>query len=102
MADTFLSKLMKPSMDWLFVFIPITLWLEHAGASAPMIFFSAALAIIPIAHLIVGSTEKIAVHTGDTIGGLLNATFGNAPELIISMVALKAGLHDLVLGSLAG
>ena len=102
MASDFLKHLMKPSLDWLFVFIPITLWLEHGGASAPMVFFSAALAIIPIAHLIVSSTEKIAVHTGDAVGGLLNATFGNAPELIISLVALKAGMHELVLGSLAG
>lgn len=97
-----LGSLLKPSINWLFAFIPVTLWLEHAEASAPTVFFSAALAIIPIAHLIVGSTEKIAVHTGDAVGGLLNATFGNAPELIISMVALKAGMHDLVLGSLAG
>ena len=50
----------------------------------------------------VGSTEKIAEHTGDAVGGLLNATFGNMPELIISLVALRAGMHDLVLGSLAG
>lgn len=97
-----LSALLKPSLNWLFAFIPITLWLEHAHASAPLIFFSAALSIIPIAHLIVGSTEKVALHTGETIGGLLNATFGNAPEMIISIVALKAGMHELVLGSLAG
>lgn len=97
-----LKSLLKPSMNWLFLFIPITLWLEHAEASAPMVFFSAALAIIPIAQLIVHSTEKIAVHTGDAVGGLLNATFGNAPEIIISIAALRAGLHDLVLGSLAG
>lgn len=97
-----IGSLLKPSINWLFAFIPITLWLEHSEASAPMVFFSAALSIIPIAHLIVHSTEKIAVHTGDAVGGLLNATFGNAPELIISMVALKAGMHELVLGSLAG
>jgi len=97
-----LRTLLKPSMNWLFVFIPVAFWLEHSEASAPLIFFAAALSIIPIAHLIVHSTEKIAVHTGDAIGGLLNATFGNAPEIIISIVALRAGLYDLVLGSLAG
>ncbi|HRH71183.1 MAG TPA: calcium/proton exchanger [Flavobacteriales bacterium] len=102
MANDLLKHILKPSMDWLFVFIPITLWMEHSEASAPMVFFAAALSIIPIAHLIVHSTEKIAVHTGDAVGGLLNATFGNAPEIIISMVALRAGLYDLVLGSLAG
>ena len=97
-----LKSLLKPSTNWLYLFIPITLWSEHRGAPAPLIFFAAALAIIPIAQLIVHSTEKVAVHTGDAVGGLLNATFGNAPELIISFVALKAGLVDLVLGSLAG
>ena len=97
-----LKALLRPSSNWLYLFIPITLWLEHREVSAPLIFFAAAMAIIPIAQLIVHSTEKVAVHTGDAVGGLLNATFGNAPELIISFVALKAGLYDLVLGSLAG
>src|SRR5262252_5406038 len=73
---------MKPSIYWLFVFVPITVILEHAGkVPPPVIFFSAALAIVPIAVLIVRSTEQIAARTGDAVGGLLNATFGNAPEL---------------------
>lgn len=70
--------------------------------SAPLIFFSAALSIIPIARLIGSSTEHLARYTGDAVGGLLNATFGNLPELIIAVVALKAGLHTMVLASLAG
>jgi Ca2+:H+ antiporter len=61
-----------------------------------MIFFSAALAIVPIAALIVQSTEQLSLRTGDAVGGLLNATFGNAPELIIATVALRAGLLDMV------
>jgi Ca2+:H+ antiporter len=94
---------MKPSINWLLVFIPITLALEHGGEfSDALIFFSAALAIIPIAALIVRSTEHLATHTGDTIGGLLNATFGNAPELIIALVALRAGYLDMVRASLIG
>ncbi|HKE94405.1 MAG TPA: calcium/proton exchanger [Povalibacter sp.] len=94
---------MKPSVNWLLVFIPITLILEHLGSvSPPMIFFSAALAIVPIAALIVRSTEQIAVHTGDAIGGLLNATFGNAPELIIATVALRAGYLEMVRASIIG
>ena len=52
--------------------------------------------------MIVKATEQIASRVGDTIGGLLNATFGNAPELIITLVALKAGLFDMVRASLAG
>jgi len=94
---------MKPSIYWLFVFIPITLILEHAGkVSPPVIFFSAALAIVPIAALIVLSTEQLATRTGDAVGGLLNATFGNAKELIIALVALKAGYFDMVRASIIG
>jgi Ca2+:H+ antiporter len=92
----------KPSINWLFIFMPIALALEHAGVPAPYVFFSAALAIVPIASLIVRATEQIAHRTGDAIGGLLNATFGNAPELIIAFVALKAGLLDMVRASLIG
>ncbi|HEV2671403.1 MAG TPA: calcium/proton exchanger [Gemmatimonadales bacterium] len=93
---------MKPSVNWLLAFIPVALLLERSHAAPPFIFFSAALAIIPIASLIVHSTEQIATRTGDAVGGLLNATFGNAPELIIATVALKAGLVDLVRASIIG
>jgi Ca2+:H+ antiporter len=94
---------MKPSIYWLFVFIPITVILERVGElPPPVIFFSAALAIVPIATLIVRSTEQIASRTGDAVGGLLNATFGNAPELIIALVALKAGYLDMVRASIIG
>jgi len=94
---------MRPSVYWLFVFIPITAILDHAGnMPPPVIFFSAALAIVPVALLIVRSTEQIATRTGDAVGGLLNATFGNAPELIIALVALKAGYADMVRASIIG
>lgn len=89
--------------NWLLAFIPITLVLERSeGVPDPLVFFSAALAIVPIARLIVLGTEQVARHTGDAVGGLLNATFGNAPELIISVVALKAGLFDMVRASIIG
>jgi Ca2+:H+ antiporter len=97
-----MSNLLKPSVYWLFIFAPIAVFLEYTEASAPLIFFSAALSIIPIARLIGNSTEHLSTYTGDAVGGLLNATFGNLPELIIAMVALQAGLHDMVLASLAG
>jgi Ca2+:H+ antiporter len=88
---------------WFFIFVPLAVVLEHIAPLAhTWIFFTACLAIIPIAHLIVESTEHISVYTGDAIGGLLNATFGNAPELIIAMVALRAGLFDMVRASLIG
>src|SRR5262249_49400560 len=92
----------KPSINWLFVFIPITVILEHAKVAAPVIFFSAAIAIVPIAALIVQATEHVSERTGDAIGGLLNATFGNAPELIIALVALRAGYLDMVRASIVG
>ena len=98
-----IGSFIRSPMNWLLLFIPITVGLEHlAHVRAPVLFFMAALAIIPIAAQIVGATEQIASRTGDAIGGLLNATFGNAPELIIAMVALKAGLLEMVRASLVG
>jgi Ca2+:H+ antiporter len=90
-------------MNWLLLFIPITVVLEHlAHVSAPVLFFMAALAIVPIAAQIVSATEQLSTRTGDAIGGLLNATFGNTPELIIAFVALKAGYLEMVRASLVG
>jgi len=98
-----LSKFLRSPMNWLLLFIPLTIGLEHlAHVSAPVLFFMAAVSIIPIAALIVRATEQIAHRTGDAIGGLLNATFGNAPELIIALVALRAGYLDMVRASLVG
>src|SRR5687768_15434995 len=97
------SKFLRRPVNWLLLFIPITIGLEHlAHVSAPVLFFLAAVAIIPIAVQIVGATEQIASRTGDAVGGLLNATFGNAPELIIAFVALKAGYLEMVRASLVG
>jgi Ca2+:H+ antiporter len=73
-------------VNWLVVCIPLAVLLEHLGhVPPPILFFAAALAIVPVAGLIVRSTEQIATRTGDAVGGLLNATFGNAPELIIAL-----------------
>ena len=92
----------RPSINWLFAFIPVSVLLELGHAPPPVLFFSAALAIVPIARLIVLSTEQLATRTGDAVGGLLNATFGNAPELIIALVALRAGFFDMVRASIIG
>ena len=98
-----LGTFLRSPMNWLLLFIPITVALEHlAHVSAPVLFFMAAVAIVPIAAQIVGATEQLSHRTGDAIGGLLNATFGNAPELIIAFVALKAGLLEMVRASLVG
>jgi len=97
-----MSLSLNPSVNWLLVFIPVSVALEYAHVPPPVLFFSAALAIVPIASLIVHSTEQLATRTGDAIGGLLNATFGNAPELIIALVALRAGFFDMVRASIIG
>jgi len=102
-ARTPLRIFLRKPMNWLLLFIPLTVAMEHlARVPAPVIFFLAALAIVPIAAQIVSATEQLATRTGDAVGGLLNATFGNAPELIIAFVALKAGLLDMVRASLVG
>lgn len=97
------SSLLRPSLLWLLVLAPIAALFDHAGTvPAGVIFFCAALAIVPFAKLIVQGTEHVAAHTGATIGGLLNATFGNLPELIITMAALRAGLLEMVRASIVG
>ena len=97
------GEFLRSPINWLFIFIPLTVGLEHlAHVSAPVLFFLAAVSIVPVAALIVRATEQIATRTGDAVGGLLNATFGNAPELIIALVALKAGYLDMVRASLVG
>ena len=93
---------LRPSVNWLLAAIPVAVVLDRTGAAAPLVFLFAALAIVPLAALIVRSTEQVAEHTGPALGGLLNATFGNLPELIICIVALRAGLLEMVRASLIG
>ena len=86
----------------LLIFIPVTLAGKFMGFSDPMLFLCSSLAIIPLAGVRGKSTDDIACFCGQKIGGLLNATFGNATELIIAFVAMKAGMFDVVKASLAG
>ena len=86
----------------LLVFIPVTIAGKMMGMSDPMLFVCSSLAIIPLAGVMGKSTDDIACFCGQKIGGLLNATFGNATELIIAFVAMKAGMFDVVKSSLAG
>src|SRR5213078_2958391 len=83
-------------------FIPIAIVLDVAGASATAVFFTSALGVIPTAALMGKATEELAARSGPGIGGLLTVTFGNAPELIIALFALDAGLHEVVKASLIG
>src|SRR5512145_1497833 len=90
-------------MNWLLLFIPIAVALEHLlPDQSRWIFLSSALAIVPLAGWMGRATEQLAERMGEGIGGLLNATFGNAAEMIIAIVALRAGLHDVVKASIAG
>src|SRR5687768_18361715 len=77
-------------------FIPIALALELGHASATVIFVASALGVIPTAALMGRATEELAARSGPGIGGLLEVTFGNAPEIIIALFALNAGLHAVV------
>ena len=76
--------------------------LDLAGASAGIVFATSALGIVPTAALMGRATEELAARSGPGIGGLLNVTFGNAPELIIALFALGQGLHEVVKASIIG
>jgi Ca2+:H+ antiporter len=83
-------------------FIPVAIVLELAHASATIIFIASALGVIPTAALMGRATEELAARSGPGIGGFLNVTFGNAPELIIAFFALNEGLQEVVKASLIG
>jgi Ca2+:H+ antiporter len=86
----------------LLVLGPVVVVLDRIGVSETLLFVLAAAALIPLAWLIGDATEHAAHHTGPGIGGFLNATFGNAPELIIALFAVNEGLEEVVRGSLTG
>jgi Ca2+:H+ antiporter len=82
--------------------IPVAVALDLAGAPATLVFATSALGIVPTAALMGRATEELAARSGPGIGGLLNVTFGNAPELIIALFALGQGLHEVVKASIIG
>ena len=90
-------------MNWLLLFVPVAIGLEVLAPDRHLlVFVTSALALLPLAAWLGWATEQLAERMGEGIGGLLNATFGNAAELIIALVALRAGLHDVVEASIAG
>src|SRR6059058_421114 len=90
-------------LNWLLLLVPVAIGLEFLRPeSHALIFVAACLAIVPLAGWLGRATEQLAHHTGEGIGGLLNATFGNAAELIIAVMALKKGLYPVVKASLTG
>jgi len=86
----------------LLIFVPVTIAAEYLHASPLIIFFLAALAIIPLAKYIGEATEELSAYTGSALGGLLNATFGNATELLIGIFAIRSGLVEVVKASITG
>ena len=86
----------------LFVFIPISIAAHFLEWGSTVVFIASALAIVPLAAWMGTATEEIAVVLGPNLGGLMNATFGNATELIIGLVALNAGLVNVVKASITG
>jgi Ca2+:H+ antiporter len=88
---------------WMLVFVPIPILLKFIAPQQDLlIFLAASLAIVPLAGWLGRATEQLAERSGEGVGGLLNATFGNATELIIAISALRAGLHDVVKASVIG
>ena len=98
------SSWLKPSLDWLLIFVPIAIVLRFVpGIENPTaLFIVSCLAIIPLAGWMGTATEHLAERLGQGIGGLLNATFGNAAELIIALFALSKGLDGVVKASITG
>jgi Ca2+:H+ antiporter len=100
-----LRRFLLSGEGWPYVlvpFIPIAVVLELTHASATIVFITSALGVIPTAALMGRATEELAARSGPGIGGFLNVTFGNAPELIIAFFALNEGLQEVVKASLVG
>src|SRR5512147_1188319 len=96
-----IRRLLAPSLNWLLVFVPLSAVLSWAFTDAyTLLFLSSCCAVIPLAGLLGKATEQLAERTGEGVGGLLNATFGNAAELIIALAALGSGLQEVVKASI--
>ncbi len=93
----------KPSLDWLLIFVPVAIALQlWPGGNPTAVFICSGLGIIPLAKWIGCATQSLAARVGAGVGGLLNATFGNAAELIIAIIALSRGLTSVVKASITG
>jgi len=98
-----IRRFLAAPVNWLLLMVPVAIALDRIdGIPAAARFAAAAIAILPLASLLIAATEQIAERTGQAVGGLLNATFGNAPELIITGVALKLGEYELVKAAIIG
>jgi len=101
--SSLLKEIRRNPLLWLLVFVPVVLVAEQLELeSHTLLFVLSVLAIVPLAGLLSHATESVAAKTGDTVGGLLNATLGNLTELVIALAALRAGQYTLVKASIAG
>ena len=89
-------------LNAMLVFVPVAIALELLHAPDTLLFLASILAIVPLAGKMGQATEELAKHVGSNAGGLLNATFGNATEMIIALIAINRGLFELVKASLTG
>lgn len=101
-AVSLLDFMRESWLNWLLLLVPVSIAIELLGLPKLWLFVASALAIIPLAGLIGHATEQLAHRVGPGIGGFLNATFGNATELIIALFALRAGLPEVVKASITG
>ena len=98
-----LSEIRHNPLLWLLVFVPAVFVVQaRAHEAHTLLFVLSVLAIVPLAALLSHATESVAAKTGDSVGGLLNATLGNLTELVIALTALRAGQYMLVKASIAG
>jgi Ca2+:H+ antiporter len=97
-----MKKSLRGTGVYLLGFIPVALALEWSESDPVLVFLSAALSLIPLAALMGKATDELAGYLGSTWGGLMSASFGNAPEIIIGIFALRQGLVDVVKSSLVG
>lgn len=98
-----LNDLRREPMLWLLAAVPVLFVVEASAPEASnLLFVLSILSIVPLALLLSRATESVAARTGDTVGGLINATLGNLVELVIALAALRAGEHLLVKATLAG
>ena len=98
-----LSEIRHNPLLWLLVFVPAVFVVQAREHDAhTLLFVLSVLAIVPLAALLSHATESVAAKTGDSVGGLLNATLGNLTELVIALTALRAGQYMLVKASIAG
>lgn len=98
-----LKEIRASPVLWLLVFVPVVFLAQRVKPDAhTLLFVLSVLAIVPLATLLSHATESVAAKTGDSVGGLLNATLGNLTELVIALTALRAGEYTLVKASIAG